>query len=726
LSSLNGELVRRMSELRFLIGVLLVGLVVTLGLLGRALLVTRRTEAELRTAKSEVEATQQTTLDASPIGIVYVDAADPQQGRIVKANRQMNLFFAAPIEHMVGRPLLDLIESVDVPAELGRAASKRLASGDIVRCELRFRRDDGSGFWGALSGKAIEPSEPGLGVVWTLENIDERKRAERELRQAREQAEAASRTKSEFLANISHEIRTPFTAILGVLDTLLRSRLDAEQQKFARLAQNSARQLLAIVNDILDISKIEAGKLTITPTPIDLPAMIDEAAGGGGGAGQGKRKGPGHPAAAHRAAASEKGIGLVHRLDGQLPPTLRADAVRLRQIIDNLLSNAIKFTREGGVAVSVHCAPAKCRDWTVRIEVSDSGIGIACELHEMIFEKFTQADSSTTRLYGGTGLGLAICRQLTVQMGGRIGVQSVPGIGSTFWVELTLPATGEAPITSPAPLATSTAPRSAGRHALAGIRIVLAEDCADNATILVAQMRAAGAELRHARNGLEAVALVGQWQPDVLLLDCQMPELDGYAATRRIRAGESAPRRTPIIALTAHALEDNRERCLAQGMDDFLSKPVDFALLVQKLQTWAGRDNPVADEVQSERFDGQVLLVDDNALVREASRGMLETFGVRVTVAASGEEALQHCRRDDLDLVLMDCRMPEMDGLATARRWRERERNGQRTAIIAVSAEADSVDLRAYRDAGMDDFLAKPYNVKGLAGLLGRWLGPAQ
>ncbi|HET6720851.1 MAG TPA: ATP-binding protein [Rhodocyclaceae bacterium] len=593
LSSLNGELARRMGDLRLLIGGLIGGLVVVLLLLGRALLVTRRTQEQLRLAKGEIEATQQTTLDASPIGIVYVDAANPLACRMVKVNRQMSRFFGRPADQLVGRPLSELLADRDDGA--GAAAAARLEAGEIVQREVRGRRQDGAIFWCAFAGKAVDPADPGRGVVWTLEDIDERKCAENQLREAREQAEAANRAKSEFLANISHEIRTPFTGILGVLDTLGQTALDASQRRLAELAQSGTRQLLAIVNDMLDISKIEAGKLVIAPSATNLVAIVDDVA------------------CTHANVAAGKGITFTQRLVGQVPPPLLADGVRLRQVIDNLLGNAIKFTAQGGVTLTVHSAPAGPAVWHLRIEVSDSGIGVAPEQHEMIFEKFTQADSSTTRLFGGTGLGLAICRHLVTQMGGRIGVDSQVGKGSTFWIELDLPA-------------------------------------------------AAGV---------------------------------GAPAAPATEADDPAAPSAPPVARPA-----NRE---------------------------ANRDAArVAKAVPRERFDGRILLVDDSPLVLEASRGMLESFGLEVIAVDSGTRALEHSQRDDIDLVLLDCRMPGMDGFATARAWRESEGGRHRTAIIAVSAELDAADNERLRKSEMDDFLPKPYNVPKLAALLRQWLGPAR
>jgi CheY-like chemotaxis protein len=397
-----------------------------------------------------------------------------------------------------------------------------------------------------------------------MADIELQKQQALALQQAKDQAEAANRSKSEFLATMSHEVRTPMNGVLGMIGLLLDTPLGEEQRRFALTVRDSAEALLTIINDILDFSKLEAGRIAVEAIDFEVEEVTESAL---------SLFGP-------RAAA--KGLTLTVERDAGLPPHLRGDPGRVRQVLFNLVSNAIKFTHQGGIVIRVGQRPLDSGEVELRIEVADTGIGIAPELHPSLFGRFTQADSSTSRRYGGTGLGLAICRQLTSLMGGDIGFDSEPGRGSRFWFTARC-AAGAAP--QPAPEDGEASPPLL--HG--GLKVLVAEDNQVNQLVIVAMLNRLGHQVDLAANGAEAIAAVERVPYDLVLMDVQMPEMDGPTATRAIRRLPGPASRVPIIALTANAMAGHREEYLAAGMNDYVSKPIKMRDLLAAMARCASK-----------------------------------------------------------------------------------------------------------------------------------------
>ncbi|HEY8995282.1 MAG TPA: PAS domain S-box protein [Lacunisphaera sp.] len=437
-----------------------------------------------------------------------------------------------------------------------------------------FERADGSRQW--LSWR-VQPWRNAAGeiggIVMFTEDITRRKELENSLAAARDQALAASKMKSEFLANVSHEIRTPMNGVLGMADLLMDTRLTEDQRQMGRVIQASAQSLLKLIDDLLDFSKIEAGKFSITTDVFSLTEQVDQALA----------------LMAPRAVSSQ--VSLESDLPADLPARLWGDAGRIQQVLVNLLGNAVKFTEKGCVIVSVRpLTPTSPGHYAFRIEVRDTGIGISEEQQARLFQPFMQADGSTTRRFGGTGLGLAISRQLIELMGGRIGCRSEVGQGSVFWVELELPLAAEPPAVRKA---ASPAAVSAG-----GAKILVAEDQQANQLVMRLLLTKLGLDHTIVGDGQAAIEKLGTGDYALVLMDCQMPRIDGYEATRLIRAGAAGPDRqaTPIVALTAHAMASDREKCFEAGMDDYLSKPIRLEALQAILQRLGIHFVPAAAE----------------------------------------------------------------------------------------------------------------------------------
>jgi PAS domain S-box-containing protein len=490
-------------------------------------------------------------LDKAAVGIAFV--LDRRFGRV---NPQFERLFGHPVGSLAGQPTTVMFPDPRAFEQFAARSDVAQTEGRLIDIERVVARPDGSNVRVRLRAQALDPQRPrASGAIWVAEDIGERRRAEQELASAKQQAEAANRAKSSFLATMSHEIRTPLNGVLGLARLLQDPQLDARRRAdyIGHLVQ-AANGLAGIVGDVLDLSKIEAGELEIEQIDFDLHELVS---------------GTFHTFAP---LGRERGLVMDCRIADEIPPRVRGDPVRVRQILANFLSNALKFTATG--AVEVDLAPAGAG--RLRLEVHDSGPGIAAELLPRLFRPFAQADSSTTRRFGGTGLGLSICRELAERMGGTVGVESEPGQGSRFWAELPLPAAAE-----PAAGAAGADPDA---PPLRGLRLLVAEDNPVNMLIIEALLSQLGAEVLQASDGEAAVSLAQREcaRLDAVLMDLHMPLVDGLEAARRLGA-DPCTAALPVLALSAAVLAHEREQARAAGMRDFIAKPVEAAELVRVL-----------------------------------------------------------------------------------------------------------------------------------------------
>ncbi len=469
-------------------------------------------------------------------------------GAIVRASRAWLEAFGYPEYALVGTSLFDLFHPEDRPKRPPAGETADSLNGAEVRC----RASDGTFRRLAWSIAVDAHKNRGYAVAHDVTALRE---AERAAELARKNAVEASRIKSQFVANMSHEIRTPMNGVLGMVALALETDLDDEQRDYLKAAHDSAEALLVVINDVLDISKIEAGRLVLEQVPFKVRDVVDTAL------------------VPLLLRAKQKGLSTRVFIDDAVPSTVAGDPLRFRQVLVNLVGNAVKFTEQGVISIRVRIDETNPEN--LHVAVADTGIGVENAKHDSIFEAFRQSNESTTRTHGGTGLGLSICRDLTRLMGGEIWVESEPGCGSTFHFTAHLPKTQDV-VASPSSQQSSPKATSDKR-----LRVLLADDNAVNTTIGARWIQKNGCDVLTAVNGRAAVEIAAREQFDLILMDVQMPVMDGFEATRAIRAREPAGTRVPIVALTASAMKEDERRCLAAGMDGHLAKPLDHVKLAE-------------------------------------------------------------------------------------------------------------------------------------------------
>ena len=647
---------------------------------------------------------QQALIDAIPVPLFYKGA----DGRYIGFNRAYEQAFGVQREALIGKTVLDLpFLAEDERARFAADAQEALGGLQSVHKEVDLPYADGQVhhtlFW--LHGFSRADGSPG-GAIGTFVDITDRQRAEQELRLAKELAEESTALKSNFLANMSHEIRTPMNAIIGMSHLALKSGLSPRQHEYVSKIQQAGQHLLGVINDILDFSKIEAGKLSLEKQPFVLDRMLETVS----------------DVVGYKAGA--KGLELVCDVAADVPPNLVGDSLRLGQILINFANNAVKFTETGEISIAVRTVETAGDRVTLRFEVRDTGIGITPEQMGRLFQSFQQADTSTTRRYGGTGLGLAICKSLAELMGGSVGVHSVVGQGSTFWVSV--------PLERGVPARAFLPPAN-----LRGSRVLVVDDNLTAATVLADMLHAMGFDVEQAHSGLDALECLreamAQHRPfGLLLLDWHMPGMDGIELAGHIR-GLGLAQVPKMLMVTAYGREDVMRAARLQGIDTVLIKPVNASLLFDTLMQPLAHSIDVRDRMDTPPPTAQalplalrgasVLLVEDNELNQMVAVELLRDAGFAVDVAENGQVALDRIAQKTYDVVLMDMQMPVMDGETATRALRRDPRHAE-LPIIAMTANAMEADRQRCFDAGMNDHVAKPIEPAALWAALARWIRP--
>ena len=634
---------------------------------------------------------------------------DPDTARLQYVNQHGCASLGYTAEELLTMSIPDI--DPDFPIEVWADFSKKLKQGQALAFPSRHQKKDGTIFPVEIAVKYVESEENSGCVIAFARDVSEHIRVEKELREAKGVAEDATQVKSNFLSNMSHEIRTPMNAIIGMSHLALNTDLDPRQRDYLQKIQLSSQSLLSIINDILDISKIEAGKMTLDNTSFSLDEVLENLT------------------IVLGQQAKEKGLELLYSFSKKVPDRLYGDPTRLSQVLMNLGSNAIKFTDTGQIVIAMDSVKIGNKSIQLKVSVTDTGIGISKDQISKLFQPFTQADSSTTRKYGGTGLGLSISKQFIEMMGGELSINSVPGKGSTFSFTASLKVDETRGIR-----------RTGKQHPLYGLRVLVVDDSISLRSIIYKMLENMGIQSVCLESGKDALAEIDKVcqdtdseQFDIIIIDWKMPEMDGLELIKQIKCvfeKNSQEKKPDFIFMTGYAFDDVINECRSLGFNAILEKPMTQSSIFdaiaeavgnEKLNEAAAKSPSGWDQAKQTLKGGRILLVEDNEFNQQVAQEILEEAGLIVTVANNGREGLDWVRKAEFDAVLMDIQMPVMSGYEATREIRK-EARFKELPILAMTAGVLVQDREKAFEAGMNDHISKPIDFSEIFNKLGKWV----